>query len=63
MRSVPPPNAATTSASEPVDMHKYGNAKSISSDAYFGRNAVDDAAGQVRLLVATSACWWHSVWL
>lgn len=49
--AAPPP----LTAADPIDYTKYGNAKSISSDAYFGRNAADDAAAQQELRKYTGA--------
>jgi ADP-ribosylation factor GTPase-activating protein 2/3 len=51
-RSAAAPAAA---AADPVDYSKYGNAKSISSDAYFGVNSADEAAAQQELRKYTSA--------
>lgn len=46
-------------AAPQVDYSKYGNAKSISSDAYFGNSSGADSASQVRSLgcVPLIKCW------
>ena len=49
--AAPPPR----SAADPVDYNKYGSAKSISSDAYFGKSAGEDAAAQQELRKYTGA--------
>jgi hypothetical protein len=46
-RPVAPPPA---SAADTMGMAKYSNAKSISSDAYFGDGGADAAAAQVRVI-------------